>query len=240
MLIEFVVNPLFFGLFSMLSAFSWKLLSGFCRFLVNIFMSAKFNLKQAPVFIGHQNRIRSDHSNFRLQILTRFSSWSLASLCRCCCFFFNWWRIGVLVRQSLENDLQFKFNLCSFFADFIYNLILDLFFLFRFRLSSLWVRLLSLGVNFLFFFNFILWQFEVHQICFEFGKIIHKLGFQLERATFNVHLSMTLFQTMLELPFINHIQILIRSFMFSNLRKLSLSMHNAFDYISVIVRTIVE
>ncbi len=45
---------------------------------------------------------------------------------------------------------------------------------------------------------------------------------------------------MLELPIINNIQILIRSFMFSNLRKLSLSMHHTFDYISVIVRTIVE
>ncbi len=148
---------MFFGLFSVLSAFSWKLLYGFCPFLVNLFMSAKFDLKQAAVFIGHQNRIRSDHSNFRLRILSRFSRWSLASLCRCCCFLFNWWRIGVLVRQSLENDMYFKFNLCSFFADFVYNLILVLFFLFRFRLSSLRVRLLSLGVNFLFFFNFILW-----------------------------------------------------------------------------------
>ena len=167
---------MFFGLLRILSAFSREVLQGF--FLIESFMSAKFDFKQAAVLISHYHRLRCNHSNLWLRIFSRFSRRCFTSLGWSSSFFLYRGRVWVFIREPLEYNVDFKFYLRTFFTYFVYYLILVLFFIFGLRLGSLRIRLLSFGINLNLFFSLILGELQMHQISFELWVILDKLGLQ--------------------------------------------------------------
>jgi hypothetical protein len=124
---------------------------------MKFFVSAHFNLEQAPVLVGHQDRVGGYHSNLRFCIFCWFTSRGLTLGWSDRLLFYRG-RVGVFIGEALENNMQLKFNLSPFFAYFIYDFILRFFFIFRFWLCSFRVGFLSLRVSFDLFFNLDLGQ----------------------------------------------------------------------------------
>ena len=152
-LVEPVGNPVSLRLLSVLGAVSGghglQILLGL---RVVALLSAQFELEEATRFSCHNYGLWCDHLDLLFHLLCYFPSRRFSTLCGCSSLYLDLLLsglIGILIRESLIDDVDLEFDRVALLADLIHDLVLLLLLLLRLGLDSFGVWFLggSFGVH---------------------------------------------------------------------------------------------
>jgi hypothetical protein len=111
-------------------------------------LSTQFELEEATRFSRHNDRLWGDHLDFLLHLLCYFPCRGLSTLGRCSSLYLDLLLsglIGILIRESLIDDVDLELDRVALLAHLIHDLVLLLLLLLRLGLGSFGVWFLGGG-----------------------------------------------------------------------------------------------
>ena len=244
-LVEPVGDPVSLRLLSVLGAVSGghglQVLLGL---RVVALLSTQFELEEATRFSRHNDRLRCDHLDLLFYLLCYFPSRRLSALGRCSSLYLDLLLsglIGILIRDSLVDDVDLELDRVALLADLVHDLVLLLLLLIRLGLDSF--RVWFLGGGFRVHLDLLLLlrfgKLEKELVGLELRLVVEEGAGELEGATLHVDLARALALTLVEGTGVDESQRLLRVFRtWCDLREDTLAMTDAFNDLSFVVCTI--